>query len=72
MPRYYFHLVRDGERIPDDEGADLQPEEVQPDVMLRVLQNLRGSEDPALVDDWRGWSVEITDAAGRVVQIILL
>ena len=72
MPRYYFHLVRGGERITYDEGAELEPADVHPEIMLNVVQNLRTSEDPNLVEEWGGWSVEITDAAGRVLQVILL
>jgi hypothetical protein len=72
MPRYYFHLVRDDERIPDDEGAELTPEDLRPDLLLRLLQTLRNGEDPSLVEEWRGWSVEITDQAGRVVQVIVV
>lgn len=72
MPRYYFHLVHDAERITDDEGAELDPEDLRPELLLRVLQNIRSSEDPSLVEDWRGWRVEITDKAGQIVQIILL
>jgi hypothetical protein len=72
MPRYYFHLVRDDERIPDDDGAELNPEDLRPDLLLRLLQTIRTGEDPSLVEEWHGWSVEITDEAGRVVQVIVI
>ena len=34
VARYYFNLARDGERITDDEGVELQPNDLQHDVML--------------------------------------
>jgi hypothetical protein len=72
MPRYYFHLVKGDRRIPDLEGIDLYPEELRPDALLQIFQELRSTEEPNLVEDWRGWSLEIADAAGQVLQIILI
>ena len=43
-----------------------------PDLLLRLLQAIRTGEDPSLVEEWHGWSVEITDEAGRVVQVIVV
>ncbi len=70
MPRYYFHLSRGEERITDDQGIELQPEQVRTQALLQILQDLRMTERPDLVEEWRGWSLEITDAAGQVVRII--
>lgn len=72
VARYYFNLAKDGERITDEEGVELQPNDLQHDVMLRVVQSLRSSEAPDLVEDWRGWSVEVTDEAGDIVQVVRL
>lgn len=72
MPRYYFHLVRGDERISDEVGAELQHEDLRPDLLLRILQRIENGEDPSLVQEWRGWSVEITHEAGRVVQVIVI
>jgi hypothetical protein len=72
MPRYYFHLIRERERIADDEGAELDPEDLRPELLLRLLQRIRDGDNPDLLDEWRGWSVEITDAADRIVHIIVI
>jgi hypothetical protein len=72
VARYYFNLARDGERITDDEGVELQPNDLQHDVMLRVVQSLRSSEGSDLVEGWRGWSLEVTGGSGDIVQIIPL
>jgi hypothetical protein len=70
--RYFFNLVKGGERIIDDEGVDLHPEELRPEVVLRELAELRESEDPGMIAEWEGWSIEITDLAGRVIQTIVI
>jgi hypothetical protein len=72
VARYYFNLARGGERITDDEGVELQPNDLQHDVMLRVVQSLQSSEGSDLVEGWRGWSLEVTGGSGDVVQIIPL
>jgi len=38
MPRYYFHLTREGERITDDEGARLDPADLKAELLLRLLE----------------------------------
>jgi hypothetical protein len=29
-------------------------------------------ENPEVIEEWRGWSVEITDEDDRVVQVIVI
>jgi hypothetical protein len=72
MPRYYFHLTREGERIADDEGARLDPADLKAELLLRLLEKMRHGEYPELIEEWRGWSVEITDEDDRVIQVIVI
>ena len=72
MPRYYFHLTREEERITDDEGAKLDPADLRPELLLRLLEKMRHGENPELIEEWRGWSVEITDGDDRVVQVVVI
>ena len=71
MPaRFYFHLVRGQERIVDRAGLELRREVVMSAaVMEKVKERWPGTAD---IDDWEGWSVEIVDAAGRIVRSLAL
>jgi hypothetical protein len=69
MPRYYFHLVNGGQRISDEIGEVLEPNDLHPGILLQGLERLRMS---GVVDLWDGWSVEITNAAGSVVQVLVI
>jgi hypothetical protein len=71
MPRYYFHLVDGDRRIPDEQGEVLESDDVRPEILLHGLEKIR-ARSGALIDEWMGWSVEITDEGGRVVQVLVI
>jgi hypothetical protein len=71
MPRYYFHLVDGDQRIADERGEVLESEDLRPEILLHGLEKIRARSE-TLIDDWMGWSVEITDEGGRVVQVLVI
>jgi hypothetical protein len=71
MPRYYFHLTRGRERIEDTAGVDLAGDDEARLVARDVLgETAAGNADQ--LHDFAGWTVEITDGSGRVVDSIPL
>jgi hypothetical protein len=70
MSRYYFHLVRGRERIPDLEGLEMT-DGLLPVVVTKVVREIL-AERPDLRCRNEGWSLEIVDAAGHEVQTIQL
>jgi hypothetical protein len=66
MPRYYFHLVRGSERINDEEGETLDPDDLCPEILLNGLERLPSGT----LHEWNGWSVEIRDEAGQLIQVL--
>ena len=61
--RLYFHLISDFAEIPDTDGvevkdtADLRPQ------ILKALEEIR-KEEPHLLEDGKGWRVNVADASG--------
>ena len=70
MSRFFFNLVRGPVRIIDRTGTDLKSEVL----MLPAVFDLVRDRWPGIVEDteWQGWTVEITDADGRIVRTISL
>jgi hypothetical protein len=69
--RFYFHLVKGQQRIPDRFGVELSYEAVISSRALEVARDIW----PGTMDDqvaWQGWSIEIVDSAGQVVRVIAL
>lgn len=69
MPRYFFHFASQCDRIPDVDGVEL---ESLPAAHRHALRLVR--ETVAMVADaegWRGWRVEIDDAARRRALTVL-
>jgi hypothetical protein len=64
--RIYFHLAKDDEFIRDPEGVEVADLEEARAAALNTIAELR-HEDPAAPRDWSGWSLRVTDAAGRVL-----
>lgn len=67
MPRYYFHLARDGGRLQDEEGLAL------PDAEAAWYQAVRSAReliraDVALGTRWDRQAIEIVDEAGTPVD----
>jgi hypothetical protein len=67
--RLFFHLVRGREIIRDESGievADLQEAQTE---ALRAIEEMR-REHPSASQDWVGWRLDVTDAAGAVILSI--
>jgi hypothetical protein len=67
MPRYFFHLVRDGEVLLDSEGVELRNDTAARRVAKDVIAEFQKRNHAA---DVEGWVLEIVDTAGRVVETI--
>lgn len=69
MPRYFFHFASQRDRIPDVEGVELDSLPAAHRHALRLVR-----ETVAMVADaegWRGWRIEIDDAARQRVLTVL-
>jgi hypothetical protein len=67
----YFHLVSDHETVPDETGIEVPNLEAARDWAIEVIQEV-SPEAGSSHDNWTGWSVMITDAAGTVLCTISL
>ena len=64
--RCFFHLVRSGSRLIDEEGLEVaNMDEIRAEV-TKATQELRQA-NPFAVTDWKGWRLEVTDASGTVL-----
>ncbi len=69
--RLYFHLADAHDVIPDPDGtevADLHQARIE---AVRAIAELK-AEDPSIVQEWTGWRLDVTNAAGAVVLSISL
>src|SRR5262245_19837123 len=69
ISRYYLHIVKGNVRVNDRIGVELRKETVMSRSMLKVVKERWPGTNTG---PWQGWSVEITDADGRVVRMIAL
>lgn len=71
MPRYYFHLARDGGRLQDEEGLALPDAEAAWYQAVRSARELIRAE-PTLGVRWDAQAIEICDEGGaRLDQVVL-
>jgi hypothetical protein len=71
MPHYYFHLVKGDDCIRDAEGLELT-QALLPEIAVRVLGQIQ-VETPNLFDGGHdGWTLNIVDGEGQIVQTIQL
>lgn len=71
MPRYYFHLARDGGRLQDEEGLALPDAEAAWYQAVRSARELIRAE-PTLGVRWDKQAIEIFDEVGaRIDQVAL-
>jgi hypothetical protein len=69
--RFYFHLVRGKLHIPDRVGIELSLDVVMSAAAFHMARDVwAGTRDDP--DAWKGWSVEIVEANGRVVRVMEL
>jgi hypothetical protein len=64
--RLFFHLVDSQDTIHDLEGVEVIDLEHAQTEAMRAIVEMR-QEDPSAPRDWLGWTLGVTDAAGRVV-----
>ncbi len=64
--RLFFHLVDSQDTIHDLEGVEVIDLEHAQTEAMRAIAEIR-QEDPSAPRDWSGWTLRVTDAAGRVV-----
>jgi hypothetical protein len=71
LPRYYFHLVDGPDVIPDRIGAEVVDLEEARAEVIKAIREFR-QEQPAAVDGWEDYRIEVTDAWGVVVMTLSL
>ena len=72
MPRYLFYFVRGEARIlPDPDGIDMSESDMASVRGPKIVSAMRETS-PELFEGWEGWSVEIVDELGTVVQTFTL
>jgi hypothetical protein len=71
MPRYFFHFVRGEARIPDPDGIDMSESDMASLRGAKIVSELLEAI-PELFEGWEGWSVEIVDELGTIVQTLTL
>lgn len=71
MPRYYFHLARDGGRLQDEEGLALPDAEAAWYQAVRSARELIRAE-PTLGVRWDDQSIEICDEVGARIESVAL
>ena len=69
--RYHFNLTDGREVIRDEDGIELSDIRIALVHAFETIEELR-KEDPATLDDWTGWRLEIMDDGGRTVHSIPL
>ncbi|WP_425487007.1 DUF6894 family protein [Microvirga makkahensis] len=67
----FFHLVNANDIIVDNTGVDVADLTTARSLALEAIEDLK-RENPGDSDDWEGWSLAITDVAGRVLSSISL
>lgn len=62
----YFNLVSPQESLPDCEGVEVEDVRHAEAAAVAMLDELL-QEDASAARDWSGWTLNVTDAAGRVL-----
>ena len=71
MPRYFFHFVRGEARIPDPDGINISECDMASLRGAKIVSEMVETV-PELFEGWEGWSVEIVDELGTIVQTLTL
>jgi hypothetical protein len=67
MPaRLYFDLVNAHETLPDREGIEVDDVAQSKAAAVAMLDELR-QEDASTAQEWSGWTLHVTDAAGCIL-----
>ncbi|MCB8821057.1 DUF6894 family protein [Microvirga rosea] len=65
--RYFFNLTNGQDAIRDEEGMEVSDVQSALASAMEAIEELRAA-DPSYSQDWRGWNLEVVDAAGRLIQ----
>jgi hypothetical protein len=69
--RLYFHLVSDFAEVPDTDGVEVRDiSDLRPQI-LKALEEIRKGE-PHLLEEGRGWRVNVADDSGQVLFSLAL
>jgi hypothetical protein len=67
MPaRLYFDLVNTHDSMPDREGIEVDDVSQAKAAIVAMVDELR-QEDASTAQEWSGWTLNVSDDAGRVV-----
>ena len=69
--RFYFHLTNGEDVIGDEVGALASDVHAAVSYALEAIEQLR-AEDPSAVAEWLGWTLEVTDETGRIIETFSL
>jgi hypothetical protein len=64
--RLYFDLVNTHESLPDREGIEIADVSLAKAATLEMVDELR-QEDAWTVQEWSGWTLNVSDDASRVL-----
>jgi hypothetical protein len=68
MPsRYYFNLTDGEEMIRDEDGIEVPDLPTALIHAFEAIEELRG-EDTSPMSEWQGWSLEVVDSSGNLIQ----
>jgi hypothetical protein len=68
MPsRYYFNLTDGDELIRDEDGIEAPDLRTALIHAFEAIEELR-KEDSSPMSEWQGWSLEVVDSFGNLVQ----
>jgi hypothetical protein len=69
--RLYFHLVSDFGEVPDTAGVEVRDtSDLRPQI-IKALEEIR-KEKPHLLEEGRGWRVNVADNSGQVLFLLSL
>jgi len=68
MPRYFFDCLSDHEIVADDHGVNLPDLKAAREHALRTAWRLIAAGSKT--DDWRRWTVDISDESGEPMLVI--
>ena len=69
--RLFFDLINSHEALPDREGVEIVDIRLAKAAIVEMVDELR-LEDASMVQEWSGWTLNVSDDAGRVLFSIVL
>jgi hypothetical protein len=65
--RLYFDLVGTHESLPDREGVEVDDTRQAKAAVMAMVDELRQEDAAAAAQAWSGWTLNVSDDAGRVL-----